>query len=304
MQKKRILITGCGGMLGQAVYERFSTDYDVKATDIDVNEPWLSYLDVRDHAAVEKAMLSFKPDFVFHLAALTDLEYCEAHPDEAYKTNTLGTENVALLAKEFDIPMVYISTAGIFDGQKDQYHDYDTPNPLSHYGKSKYYAELFVRQHLTKYFVVRAGWMMGGGKKKDKKFVAKIVQQIKAGKKEIFAVTDLYGTPTYTHHFAQNLHHIIQTRYYGLYNMVSGGGATRYDVAAEILKILKLDSTIQLVPTTTDKTSTFFSQTYTAPRPRSEQLLNLRLNHRDLNTMQDWRVALREYIERDWIHEV
>ena len=187
---KKILITGCGGMLGKAFYEVFKKNFKVKATDIDLNKKWLSYLDVRDYAAVRKMVKQFKPQFIFHLAALTDLEYCETHIDESYKTNTLGTENMALLAKEFDIPLVYISTAGIFDGAKDIYDDYDTPNPLSHYGRAKYMGELFIEQYLTKYFVFRAGWMMGSGKK-DKKFIAKIIKQIKAGKKTLHVVNDL-----------------------------------------------------------------------------------------------------------------
>ena len=74
---RRVLIFGCGGMLGEAVYKRFSKDCEVMATDIDVNEPWLQYLDVRDLSAISKVTDKFKPDLIVNLAALTDLEYCE-----------------------------------------------------------------------------------------------------------------------------------------------------------------------------------------------------------------------------------
>ncbi len=300
MVKERILITGCGGMLGNAIHETFSKEFEVKATDIDLNESWLSFLDVRDYNSIKKIIEDFKPNYIFHLAALTDLEYCETNPEETYKTNTLGTENTAMLAKEFDIPMVYISTAGIFDGKKEVYDDYDLPNPLSHYGRSKYMGELFVQNHLTKYFVCRAGWMMGGGKK-DKKFIPKILNQIKEGKNELHAIEDLYGTPTYTYDLAKNLLELIKTKHYGIYNMVCNGGrVSRYDVALEMLKILNLTDKVKLNKVYT----TFFNKSFFAPRPGSEALINRKLNLRDLNKMRDWKVCLREYLEKDWSHEI
>jgi len=287
-------------MLGKAVYEVFSNEFEVKATDIDVNESWLSHLDVRDYDSVRNIVEEFKPDIIIHLAALTDLEFCEENPEEAYRTNTLATENVALLAKEFDILLIYTSTAGIFDGKKMVYDDYDTPDPSSHYGRSKYMGELFIKDNITKYFVCRAGWMMGGGKK-DKKFVPKLINQIKEGKTELFAIEDLYGTPTYTNDFAKNLLEIMKTKHYGIYNMVcEGGRVSRYDVAEEILRILNLTNKIKL----NKVYASYFNKTFFAPRPPSEALMNRKLTLRNLNKMRDWKTCLKEYIEKDWINEV
>lgn len=296
---RKILILGCGGMLGKAFYGHFSKKNVVEATDIDLNEKWLKFLDVRDYDEMRKKIIDFMPDIIFHLAALTDLEFCEKNIEESYRTNTVGTENAAILAKEFSIPLVYISTAGIYDGKKELYDDYDVPNPLSHYGRSKYMGEIFIRRHLTKYFVFRAGWMMGGGKK-DKKFVSKIIKQILKGKKEIYAVTDLFGTPTYTNDFANNVEKVIKTNYYGVYNMVCGGNASRYDVAKEIIKNLKLTKKIKLVPVKSD----YFSKDYFAPRPDSEKLINLKLKLRKLNKMRGWKICLKEYINKNWYEKL
>ena len=109
----RVFITGCGGMLGKSVYETFSPCSHVMATDIDPNEPWLEYADVRDLAAMHESVFDFNPDLIINLAALTDLEYCEQNPDESWKTNALGAENMALIAKEIDSPMIHVSTAGV-----------------------------------------------------------------------------------------------------------------------------------------------------------------------------------------------
>jgi len=129
--KSRVLITGCGGMLGEAFYNIFKDNCCLMATDIDLNEPWLKYLDVRDFDGYKNQIFNFKPEIIIHLAALTDLEYCEEHPNETYMTNTIGTENTVVLANMLNIELVYISTAGIFDGEKDYYDDWDSPNPIN-----------------------------------------------------------------------------------------------------------------------------------------------------------------------------
>ncbi len=100
---KRIYIAGCGGMLGDAFYKVFGANYELKCTDIDVNAPWLSYLDFRDHEAYRKDAIEFKPDYLFHLGAYTDLEYCELHIADTYATNTVSVENATYIANEFNI---------------------------------------------------------------------------------------------------------------------------------------------------------------------------------------------------------
>ena len=289
---KRIYMAGCGGMLGEAFYNQFKNDYEIKCTDIDVNESWLSLLDFRDYEAYREDVAAFKPDFLFHLGAFTDLEYCELNIDETYRTNTLSVENACYIANELDIPLLYISTAGIFDGKKELYDDWDLPNPLGHYARSKYAGELFVKENVRKHLICRAGWMMGGGPKKDKKFIQKLMKQIKAGKRELFIVDDKDGTPTFTHDFAKNAKALLQAEYWGLYNMVCGGQTSRYEVTEELLKILNLHENIKLTPVKSD----YFKDVYFAERPACERLVNTKLNMRNINLMQDWKIALKEYV--------
>jgi dTDP-4-dehydrorhamnose reductase len=285
-------MAGVGGMLGEAFYKKFKDDYSLKCTDIDVNEEWLSYLDFRDFESYKKDVKNFQPDYLFHIGAFTSLEYCEEHVDETYMTNTIATENAVHIANELDIPLLYISTAGIFDGAKDTYDDWDLPNPLGHYARSKYAGELFVKQTCKRYLVCRAGWMMGGGPRKDKKFIQKIMAQVKEGKKEIFVVEDKLGTPTYTHDFAQNVKLLLQKEYWGLYNMVCGGTTGRLEVAQELIKVLGLETEIKITPVASD----YFSKTYFAARPASERLIDKKLDLRGVNIMRDWKICLEEYI--------
>lgn len=289
----KIYIAGCGGMLGEAFYKQYKNNYELKCTDKDVNAPWLRFLDFRDFNTYKKDVFDFNPDYLFHLGAYTDLEFCEKNINDTYNTNTLAVENAVYIANELDIPLLYISTAGIFDGKKSVYDDWDLPDPLGHYARAKYAGERFVVENTRRYLVCRAGWMMGAGPEKDKKFVQKLMKQIKDGKKELFVVDDKDGTPTYTHDFAKNVQLLLEKEYWGLYNMVCGGETSRLEVAQEIIKILGLENEIKVTPVPSE----YFRKEYFAERPPCERLINRKLDIRGLNIMRDWRIALKEYLK-------
>lgn len=296
---ERVLITGAGGMLGNAVFPYFSSRYEtVRATDKDVNEPWLEYLDVRDSAALRRKFSELQPTLVLHLAACTDLEFCEVHRPVAEETNGAATREVALLCEEFGATLVYISTAGVFDGTKQGFYtEKDSPHPIMVYGKTKHDGEIGARVRCSRHFVVRAGWMVGGGAAKDKKFVHHMLGQILSGAKVLHAVNDRWGTPTYTHDFALNLFRLLDSRRYGTYHMVCEGSGTRYEVAKAILEICG-HSDIELLPVA----SSHFKRNYFAPRPISEMLVNANLSALGINFMRPWREALQDYILRDFQH--
>lgn len=292
-QFRKAYIAGCGGMLGEAAHRILSESMEIKASDINVREPWLEFADVRDLKQISNNITEFGPDIILNLAAHTDLEYCENNADEAWATNALGAENLGVVANQLNVPLVYISTAGIFDGEQDVYSDYDQPNPLSIYAKSKYYGERFVLERVPKCYVLRAGWMMGGGPALDKKFVNKIFKQINSGRKDLYVVDDKLGTPTFTDDFVRSTWNVVQTGYFGLYNQVCEGDCSRFDVAVEFVRLLGLEDevTINLVD------SDYFDEEYFAPRPASEKLKNTKLRARGINTMRNWKVCLAEYAE-------
>jgi dTDP-4-dehydrorhamnose reductase len=292
--KKRIYIAGSGGMLGEAFYSQFKDSYDLKCTDKDVNDDWLSFLDFRDRDAYINDVEEFKPDYLFHIGAYTNLEFCEENANDTYDTNTLSVENAVFIANKLDIPLLYISTAGIFDGKKELYDDWDIPNPLGVYARSKYMGERFVCENAKRFLVCRAGWMMGSGPKKDKKFIQKLMKQIKDGNKELFIVNDKDGTPTYTHDFAKTVKELIQKEYWGLYNCVCGGQTSRFEVAEELISLLGKKDDIKI----TSVNSEYFKDIYYAERPPSERLLTKKLDLRGANKMRDWKVSLKEYINK------
>jgi dTDP-4-dehydrorhamnose reductase len=135
--------------------------------------------------------------------------------------------------------------------------------------------------------------MMGGGPLKDKKFIQKIMQQLKTGHKELFVVNDKLGTPTFTHDFAQNVKLLLEKEMWGLYNMVCGGTTGRFEVAQELINILGKENEIKITAVDSD----YWKKEYFSPRPPSERLINKKLDLRGMNIMRDWKVCLKEYLD-------
>ena len=279
----RILVTGAKGMLGTDLSRILrKKGHQIEATD-------LEEIDVRDSELVQRTVARVQPDWVIHLATLTDVDGCERNPDEAFRVNTLGTQHVALACRDVGAVMVYISTISVFDGTKCKpYTEFDTPNPQSWYSRSKYQAELMVERLLDRYYIVRAGWMFGGGRQ-DKKFVAKILD-LAAERSSLSVVDDKLGSPTYTCDFASGIERLAQTGLYGTYHMVNTGSyCSRYEFAQAILEFAGI-TTCSLHPVSSAEFA------LPAPRPRMEATCNYQLELRGWNWMRPWRDALREYI--------
>ena len=291
---KKIFVAGADGMLG-TTFQNIVDTKDFSLTDKNTSQN-VKFCDIRDLENTTKIIKEYNPDIILNFAVLVDLEYCEKEKDDCYFTNTIAAVHLFNLAKDLNIPYVFISTAGIFGNDKEFYTEEDQPYPLSTYGKSKYYTEqLLLNQDYPKYWIFRAGWMMGGGPEKDKKFVNKIMKQVKSGTKELFVVDDKLGVPTYTKDFASSiLKHMEEELPYGLYNMVSQGEASRYETAVAINEYLNLGLTVHKVD------SNYFKEEYFAPRPYSEKLVNKSLNDLGRNYMRNWKVCLHEYLNESF----
>lgn len=287
---KKVIVTGAAGMLGTDLCPLLSkNNFKVYRTDLYAENKDFDILDIRQKGQVSNYVKKVNPEMVMHLAAETDVDKCEKKPEHAFLTNTKGTENIALTCQALNIPMVFISTGAVFDGEKEGgYTETDAPKPLSVYGDSKLKAEWIIQSVLTKYYIVRAGWMIGGHKK-DKKFVWKIIQILKT-KKEISVVTDKFGSPTFTKDFSKGIVDIISSGQYGLYHCVNKGICRRFDIAEKIVEYLD-GKDVVVKPVTSE------AFPLPAPRGKSEALLNHKLSLMGMNNMRPWQEALKEYIE-------
>ncbi|MEK6715224.1 MAG: dTDP-4-dehydrorhamnose reductase [Candidatus Omnitrophota bacterium] len=292
----KCIVTGANGMLGNALCPLLSEKgYEVFATDINISNINIELLDVRDFENVKKYISRVNPDIIFHLAAETDVDKCEIEVKHAYKTNVLGTENIVFNCMSYDIPLVYISTCSVFDGKKrEPYNEFDIPNPISVYSKTKHKGEQIVSQLLNRFFIFRAGWMIGGGIK-DKKFVAKIIELLK-DKKELSVVNDKFGSPTFTNDFSRKIAQVIDTERYGLYHVTNKGVASRFDIACKIVEILNKNE-VAVKPIS----SAAFP--LPAPRPDSEASNNFKLQLLEMDDLPHWEKALRDYISKLIVQE-
>ena len=281
-------------MLGSALCPTLKDrKHDVIATDLMPPTDEIKFLDVRNFNQVDDMVKLIKPNIVMHLAAETDVDRCELEPDHAFLTNTIGTQNVSIACQKQNIIMVYISTIGVFHGDKvEPYTEFDTPNPINIYGQSKLEGEKIVQCLLNRYYIVRAGWMIGGGPKRDKKFIGKIIRKMDETH-SLKAVNDKIGSPTYTVDFSRCLADLIETGYFGLYHCTNKGYCSRFDVAKKIVEIFgRSDVTIEPV------SSAHFP--LPAARARSEMSRNYKLDLIGMSPTRNWEDALEHYINTSW----
>lgn len=270
----KVLVTGAGGMVGSYI------DFGIKADH--------RFLDITDFKEVLSVTDKYKPTAILHLAAETDVDRCERDPDYAYRVNSLGTYNLAIAAKKSGAKLVYISTAGVFDGEKrDQYIENDMPNPQNYYGHSKFLGELIVKGLLENYLILRVCWMMGGGPGKDQKFVAKIIRQLlDPSQKKISAVDDQFGSPTFAGDLARAAKILISEDKKGIFHLANKGIVSRYGVAKFIADFF--GSKKKLGPVS----SSFFN--LDAKRASNEGLKS------SLDLMRPWDEALKDYLKSEW----
>jgi len=224
---KTVFLTGSTGMLGQYVRDEFSgADYDVIA-------PTRAEYNLEAPATLDQLIIKAKPNIVIHLSAQTDVDLCERDPVLAMKMNSLSTQTIARAAKQTGAWLLYISSSNVYGREgKSQYNELDIPGPLNYYGLSKLAGEAAIRETCgSDYCIVRAGWMIGGGRDRDHKFVGKLVKQIRGSADKLLAVDDKYGTITPAYRLAKFVKSCADRRLTGLYHYASLGSVSRYDIA-------------------------------------------------------------------------
>jgi dTDP-4-dehydrorhamnose reductase len=300
---RRVLLTGGAGMLGSAVVPAFlGADDDVLVTDassraLEHVPPQVAreVVDVRNGDRLSSVVASFRPDLVVHLAAVTDIEFCERNPDQAWSTHVVGCRNVARAARDAGAVLVAVSTSAVFDGTLNRpYIEFDPPTPLSQYGLSKAAGEAEVRRIVPECFLFRAGWMAGGGHDRDHKFVGRLIAQLRNGARKLHAVRDRIGSLTVAPSFAETMLQVLQTERYGTYHVVNSGFTTHVEIAKVIIEAVGLTTSVDVVPVS----YSHFAADYSAPRPKHERLDSLCLRVEGFADLPPWDSELIQYVRR------
>jgi dTDP-4-dehydrorhamnose reductase len=272
----RIAITGANGQLGRAFQARLSQEHEIIALGH-------AELELGDPGCVER-LAATRAELVIHPAAYTNVDGCARDPDMAYRVNALGAKYVALACRQLGAPLVYISTNEVFDGSAaSPYLEYDRAAPVNPYGRSKWAGEQAVRETIDQFYIARVAWLYGG----ERSFV-RTVLRLASERDSLPMVADEIGSPTYAPDVADAVARLIQMPFYGTYHLVNAGACSRYEFAAEILRLAG-GQHIALRPIRlADYKRDSVVPPYTPLRNAAADALGIR--------MRPWQEALEEYV--------
>jgi len=274
-----IAITGAGGMLGQALSPCLE-GRGHKTIDLPKED-----LDITNYALVQKTITGIKNlDLVIHCAAYTKVDQAESEAGLAYLINGYGTENLAVVCNKLDVPILYISTDYVFDGEQNKpYTPWDATNPLSIYGKSKLAGEIAVQRHLSKFYIVRTSWLYGPHGKNFVETIINLAEQ----KKPLRIVSDQIGSPTCTLSLSEIIADLIATERFGVYHASDDGIASWYDFACAIVH----NQNIQVTPIETK------DMPRPATRPKYSVLDKTSLISTIGRELPSWQNSLNTYLQ-------
>ena len=286
---KKVLVTGCNGQLGRAILKDYAGDVTFILTDVAEGEG-ITSLDITDIDAVMSLVLAQKPDVIINCAALTNVDGCEKMWDLAYKINAIGPRNLAIAATAVGAKLVHVSTDYVFAGtERTPRTEFDTPDPISAYGKTKLEGEQFVRQFAEKFFILRTAWLYGDGKN----FVKTMVRVAKTHD-EVSVVCDQFGSPTSAVELAKMIHFLEGTDNYGIFHATCEGETNWADFTEAFYA--KLGITAKVNHITSEEYARMNPEA--AKRPAYSNLDNymLRLTT-DQFAMANWEDALDVYLK-------
>lgn len=286
---KKILVTGCNGQLGRAVRKEYAGE-EVTFINTDVTEgEGVRALDITDVDAVMELVRREKPDVIINCAAHTNVDLCEKQWDSAYRINAIGPRNLSIAATAVGAKMIHVSTDYVFEGNGTRpYTEFDAPNPISAYGKTKLEGERFVQAFADRYFILRTAWLYGEGKN----FV-KTMLRLAETHDEVSVVDDQVGSPTSAVELARMIHYLEKTDNYGIFHATCEGDTNWADFAETIFK--KAGKVTKVRHVSSEEYAKM--NPASAKRPAYSILDNYMLRLTGDYRMADWQDALDEYMK-------
>ena len=277
----KVFVTGVKGQLGHDVMNELAKR-GLEGIGVDVEE-----MDITDAEACERVIKAAAPEAVIHCAAYTAVDAAEDNRELCHRVNGEGTKNIARVCSEQDIPMMYISTDYVFNGQGERpWEPDDYREPLNVYGLTKYEGEIAVEQLLKKYFIVRIAWVFGLNGKNFIKTMLRLGKERGA----VSVVDDQIGSPTYTYDLARLLVDMIQTDRYGRYHATNEGLCSWYEFACEIFRQAGMDE-VKVTPVDSA------SYPAKAKRPFNSRMSKEKLTENGFERLPSWQDALGRYLK-------
>lgn len=240
MLMKRVMIIGAAGLLGQYLCaEGIERGLEVTAT-YHNTEPkglgcHLEQLDIVDPASTSQVIESGSPEVVILPSALTNVDYCELHPQEAWQVNAEGTLNVASACKKAGARLMYVSTDYVFNGTKgERYYEFDTPDPPSIYAQTKLEGERLTLDADKHNCVCRVCVLYGWNRVSSKSnFVTWVLDSLRQGK-DVRLFGDQFVSPTYAPNAAKVMMTMAEGNAMGIYHTAGPDCISRYEMGLKI----------------------------------------------------------------------
>lgn len=233
----KLLVIGSGFLGSSITFQAKSLGMSVVNT-YKVGDP---QVDIRDTNSIEKIFSHTKPDYVINSAAQTNVDDIEKHSEEGYSINAYGAENVANMSKKYKIPLLHISTDGVFDGVCGMYSESDMPNPINEYGRSKLLGEKLVSQTLDNVIIVRTNFY---GYNEEGKFLFNWILKNLQEHKDFIAFEDVIFNPLEIMNLSQMILELINVNYKGIIHLSSDYVMNKYQFACDIADNLNFDKNI------------------------------------------------------------
>lgn len=288
----KILITGSKGQLGNELQNIIKTGKaeigsvsdlikNAEVIALDVED-----LDITKLEQVKEVLHRESPNVVINCAAATNVDGCETNQDLAFKINSLGPRNLAMVCEDLGAKLVQVSTDYVFSGVGETpLKEFDLTAPTSVYGTTKLVGEEYVREFSSKYFIVRTAWLYGYV---GKNFVYTMMNLGKT-KETLNVVNDQRGNPTHANDLAYHILKLVETEEYGIYHCTGKGECSWYDFAKLIMELSGRKCVVN--PCTSEEFVT------AAKRPEYSSLDNMMLRCTVGDEMRDWKDALATFIE-------
>ncbi len=275
----RVLITGAAGQLGTDLRLAFDAPGHHRVVAAD-----RARLDVAARDAVLGAITTVRPELIVHAGAWTAVDACEHDPDRAWRINAIGARHVAEGARRVGAHLVYVSTDYVFDGTAARpYVEWDAPNPMSAYGRSKLAGEHETVAAVPGATVVRTSWVCGVHGANMIKTVLRLAQ----GDGRLRFVDDQHGCPTFTDDLAAMLYRLGVDRRPGTFHVTNQRATTWFQFARDVIAASGGD------PGRVDPIATSeMDPPRPAPRPANSVLDNAALRLSDIPLLADHGDAL------------
>jgi len=280
-----MVIVGAGGRLGAALGREYQRDYDVTSFE-------RMQLDLGQLDRVRSALSKAKFDLLINCAALTNVDYCESHREEAFVVNAEAPRLLAEIANEKSAKLVHFSTDYVFDGKKtDPYVEEDKAIPLSVYGESKLEGERRVLEVSSQHLVVRLSWVFGPDKPS---FIDQIIQRAREND-VVTAVADKFSAPTYTIDVANWLRLAIDKNANGILHLANNGGCSWQEWAQYAIDVCR-SLGLPLKAERVGAVSLADMKHFVAQRPVHTVLSTAKFTALTAVQPRHWREAVAEYI--------